>query len=55
MAKKIVIDPEDFDKLVWYVTTRVVRFNEAQQAVDITAIIRRVTLMDIEIKEKESQ
>jgi hypothetical protein len=53
MAKKVVIEPADFDKLVVYITNQPVRFNSAAQAVEINEIFKRVQMMDIELKKKK--
>ena len=52
MTKKVVIDPEDFEKLVLYITRQPVNFQYADKAGEVKAIIARAQIMDIDIKEK---
>jgi hypothetical protein len=50
MAKKIVINPQDFEKIIQYITEQPVHFGNAKKAVEIQAILTSVQLMDIEVK-----
>jgi hypothetical protein len=47
MEKKVVLSPEDFDKIVRYVTNIPVHFNTAVMAVEMQEIFKRVKLMNI--------
>jgi hypothetical protein len=53
MAKKVVIDPVDFDKIAAFITMRPVAFNDAAKAAEIAEIFKRVQVMEIEIKKSE--
>jgi uncharacterized iron-regulated protein len=54
MAKKVVIEVEDYNKLVSYITSQPVPFVLAAQAAEVDTILRRSILMDIEITEPTS-
>jgi hypothetical protein len=53
MPKKVIMDPEDFSKLVDYIIHQPVRFEQAGKAVEIKATIEKAVLMEIEIKEEK--
>ena len=53
MAKKVVIDPEDFDKLVQFVTNQSVPFHNLKPAAEVDYILRNITVMDIQILSKK--
>jgi hypothetical protein len=49
--KKVVMDLEDFEKLVNYVIKKPVLFADVEEAVEIKGIIKRAQIGDVEIKE----
>jgi hypothetical protein len=53
MAKKAVMEVDDFNLLVGFITKQSVPFHNAAIAVEVNAALNRATLMDIEIKQPE--
>ena len=54
MAKKVVIEPEDYEKLVKYIASQSVPFQNVSAAAEVDAILRKSVLMEIEIKEEKA-
>ena len=45
--QKVVIEVEDFNKIVQYITTQPVAFRSAQKAVEIDEILKRVKVGEV--------
>jgi hypothetical protein len=54
MAKKVVLDPEGFEKVVAFVTDQKVKFNHLKRATDVAAILGSAVQMDITYTTPES-
>jgi hypothetical protein len=46
--QKAIMEVEDFNKLTKFVTTRTVNFLEAEKAVEILTILKRVKIAEVE-------
>jgi hypothetical protein len=53
--KKVVLDPEDFEKLVVYVSSIPVNFKYASKAVEIQEVIKKAQVMNLEMIEKKEK
>jgi hypothetical protein len=47
MAKKVVMDPADFEKLVNYITSQTVNYAGLEKALEIKKIMLGVKLVDL--------
>jgi hypothetical protein len=52
MAKKVVIEPEDYEKLVKYIASQSVPFQSVTVAAEVSSILKKSILMEIELKEE---
>jgi hypothetical protein len=50
--KKVIQEEEDFNKIVTYITTQTIRFQDAPKAVEIMEILKRAKVAEVEEKEK---
>jgi len=48
MGRKVVVNPEDFNKIVDYIVNQPISFINASKAVEINEIIQNVQIFDIE-------
>ena len=56
MAKQVVISPENFDKLVHYVTNQPIpNLHNLKQVVEVASILQNAVVMDIQILPKEEK
>jgi hypothetical protein len=53
--KKVIIDLEDFNKIVNYITTQTIRFMDAPKAVEIMEVIKRAKMAEVTEPETESK
>lgn len=53
MAKKVVIEPNDFKKIVDYLTSLPVPFQALEKAVEIKSILLKIRIMELEMKTQE--
>jgi hypothetical protein len=51
--KKVILELEDFNKIVNYITTQSIPFINAPKAVEITEILKKVRVAEVEEKTKE--
>jgi hypothetical protein len=49
--KKVILEEEDFNKIVNYITTQTVRFQDAQKAVEIMEVLKRSKVAEVEEKQ----
>ena len=54
MANKVVVDPDQWSKLVDYITSKPLTFYEAKKAVEVDQILRTATMMDITVVAPET-
>ena len=55
MAKKVVVDPDQRNKVVDYITSKPLNFYDAQKAVEVNQILREATMMDIQVVAPDPQ
>jgi hypothetical protein len=48
--KKVILDLEDFNKIAKYITTQSIPFSNASKAVEITEILKKVRIAEVEEK-----
>ena len=53
MAKKVVLEVEDFNKLVSYISSQPVPFQNVNNAAEVDSILRKAVLMDIKMVEPD--
>jgi hypothetical protein len=53
IMKKVVLEIDDFNKIVTYITSQLVPFQNASKAVEITEIIKKAKIAELELKEDE--
>jgi hypothetical protein len=48
--KKVIQEEEDFNKILNYITTQTIRFQDAPKAVEIMEILKRAKIAEVEEK-----
>jgi hypothetical protein len=46
--KKAILEEVDFNKLVHYITTQTIKFQDAPKAVEVLEILKRVRIAEVE-------
>jgi hypothetical protein len=52
--KKVVIEPVDFKKIVEFLTSLSIPFLQVAKAAEVSEILKRVQIMDVEIPQGEN-